>query len=423
MLRHLEKLAGPIVIAASLFWALAPAALAQQVHLQVAIADPGKTPIADLEEMVAAFEAEHPNITIEIVNDYGNSFDRLATHIAGGVAPDILHFYNETPILAMENGFLLDLTPYLEREGQEILGDLLPLVLAQVSREGSVYGLPFQTSATGAIYYNRVMFDQAGLAHPDGSWDWEEFASSARRLTRSDGTQITQIGLAIAPTGWLWLFPWLVQSGVSFEDPYRVPLDTPEAIRAFEYLRTWIDQEAFGWSNTRGTFPEQTAAMNFSGSWELTIWANNQIPMGVAEAPSGPAGKATLTNTNIIAINRFTEHPDEAWEFIKWLYSREAQLEYVRRFGMQPVLLSLGYDWVEIVHERIRASGHPEVPGIEAFITSSAFAIPQPIFANSAVIVQYIQPAIAQIMTENVAIAPTMEAMVQAAEAFLREGN
>lgn len=118
---------------------------------------------------------------------------------------------------------------------------------------------------------------------------------------------------------------------------------------------------------------------------------------------------------------KFTEHPDEAWEFIKWMYSREAQLEYVRRYGMQPVLLSLGYEWIEIVQERIRTSGHPPVPGVEAFITSSAFAMPQPFFANSAVIGQYIQPTVARIMTENVAIAPTLEAMVQSAEAFLRQ--
>lgn len=403
--------------------ALVSAAGAQQVHLQVAIADPGKTPIDDLQEMVAAFEQLHPNIKIEIINDYANSFDRLATHIAGGVAPDILHFYNEAPILAMENGFLLDLQPYLERDGQGIVNDLLPLTLAQVSQGSSVYGLPFQTSATGAVYYNRVMFDQAGLGYPDGSWDWNEFAETARRLTRTNGDEITQIGFSIAPAGWLWYFPWLVQSGVSFDDPYRVPLDTPEAIRAFEYLRDWIDQDAFGWSNTKGAFPAQTAAMNFSGSWEITIWANNAIPMGVAEPPSGPAGKSTLTNTNILAVNKFTEHPDEAWEFIKWIYSREAQLEYTRRYGMQPVLLSLGYDWVEIVQDRIRASGNPEVNGVEAFITSSAFAMPQPFFANSAVIGRYIQPTVNQIMTESVAIAPALESMVEAAEAFLREGN
>jgi len=402
---------------------IAPFALARQVTLQVAIADAGKTPIADLEEMARTFEHMHPGINIEIVTDYANSFDRLATHMAGGVAPDILHFYNETPILAMENGFLLDLAPYIERDGRQIVDDLLPLTLAQVSQGNAVYGLPFQTSATGAVYYNRVMFDEAGIAHPDGSWNWDEFAQIARRLTRTSGTEITQIGFSIAPTGWLWLFPWLVQSGVRFDDPYEVPLDTPEAIRALEYLRQWIDLQAFGWGATRGAFPNQTAAMGYSGSWEITIWADRNLPMGVAEPPTGPGGKATLTNTNIIAINRYTEHPEEAWQFIKWLFSREAQLEYTQRFGMQPVLLSLGLEWVRIVQERIRAKGKPEVPGVEAFITSSAYAMPQPFFANSAVIPLYIQPAIERIMTESVAIAPALESMVQAAESFLRQGT
>ena len=155
--------------------------------------------------------------------------------------------------------------------------------------------------------------------------------------------------------------------------------------------------------------------MNLSGSWEITIWAGNQIPMGVAPVPDGPAGKATFTNTNIIGINASSEHPEEAWTFLKWLYGREAQLEYVRRYGMQPVLLSLGYDWVEMVVERIRNAGHPEVTGIEAFVTGSAYAMPQPFFAKSAVIGQYIQPVVNQIMTESTAIAPALESMVAAA--------
>lgn len=75
----------PLMIVA-LVVALASAAGAQQVHLQVAIADPGKTPIDSLQEMVAEFERLHPNIKIEILNDYANSFDLLATHMAGGVA-------------------------------------------------------------------------------------------------------------------------------------------------------------------------------------------------------------------------------------------------------------------------------------------------------------------------------------------------
>ena len=405
---------------ALLFALMSAAGVAQTVTLQVAIADAGKTPLADLTEMVAEFERQYPDIKIEILNDYANSFDRYATHVAGGVAPDIVHFYNEAPILSMENGLLLDLRPFIERDGEDIVSDLLPLTIEQMSMNGSIYGLPFQTSATGAVFFNRVMFDHAGIAHPDGSWDWAEFAEIAQKLTRFDGDSITQIGYQ-QNASWLWFFPWLVQAGVDFSDPMRVPLATPEAVRAFEYLREWIDREAFGWGGSSGAFPEQRAAMNLSGSWEITIWAGNQIPMGVAPAPSGPAGKATFTNTNIIGISAISRHPEEAWTFLKWLYSRDAQLEYVRRYGMQPVLLSLGYDWVEIVGERIRSAGHPEVTGIDAFVTSSAYAMPQPFFAKSAVIGQYIQPVVNEIMTENTAVAPALEAMVPSAEAFLRQ--
>ena len=251
------KSVGSLMIATVLLFSvvLLPVA-AQGVTLQVAIADHGKTPMADLTEMVAEFERQYPEIKIEILNDYANSFDRFTTHVAGGVAPDIVHFYNEAPILSMETGLLLDLTPYIQRDGQAIVRDLLPLTLEQVSKDGSIYGLPFQTSATGAVFFNRVMFDHAGIAHPDGSWDWAEFAEIARKLTRFNGDAISQIGYQ-QNSSWLWYFPWLAQAGVDFSEPMRVPLATPEAVRAFEFLREWIDREAFGWRRDGEHFPSR----------------------------------------------------------------------------------------------------------------------------------------------------------------------
>ena len=217
------------------------------------------------------------------------------------------------------------------------------------------------------------------------------------------------------------VFPWLVQAGVSFEDPMRVPLNTPQAVQAFEYLQEWMQQSVFSWG--WGAFPEKRAAMNFSGSWELSFWVENEVPMGIAAVPTGPAGKATLTNTNVIAVTAQTEHPEEAWTFLKWFYSREAQLEYLRQFGMQPVLVSLGYDWLHSIEDYYRSHNAPVVVGLETFIEASAYAMPQPFFANSAVIGQYIEPAVSDIMVNYAPVRTTMDAIVGPAESFLRDGQ
>ena len=52
--------------------------------------------------------------------------------------------------------------------------------------------------------------------------------------------------------------------------------------------------------------------MTHSGAWELKYWVNSGVVMGVTAPPKGPAKSSTLANTDIIAINRNTKHPEEA---------------------------------------------------------------------------------------------------------------
>jgi len=394
---------------------------AEKVVLRVAIADTGKTPADELDKIVERFEAERPDIDVEIEQDYGGDFDKLATHVIGGTAPDIFHAFNEVPVLAMRNNFCLNLSPYIEKDDMgDLISDLLPAVLDQMSQDGSIYGLPFQTSAVGTIYCNPQMFAESGMILPDGSWGWDEFGQTCRKLTEFDGERVVRSGYQ-QYTAWLWYFPWFVQSGVEFDDETEVPLGSAEAIRAVEFLYEWIERGNISWG--WGAFPAQTSAMTFSGSWELKYWVDSNVPMGIAPVPSGPAGKATLTNTNVIAIISQSRHPDEAWDFLKWFYGVDVQRQYMEMFGMQPVLLSLGYEWTDALEEFYSSHGASKVTGLENFITGSAFAMPQPFFSNAAVISQYIQPAMDQIMTGNKPASSTLKSMSEAATRFLQEGN
>lgn len=262
------------------------------------------------------------------------------------------------------------------------------------------------------------MFAEAGLVQPTGDWDWKAFAQTAKKLTKHDGDRIVTYGFQQYPS-FLWYFPWCVQSGVDFSDPAVVPLGSTEAIRAFEFLYEWVEQEVFCWG-WEAPFKGQQSAMTFSGSWELNYWIGTEFPMGVTQVPTGPAGKATFTNTDIWAINSQTKHPDAAWQFLKWMYSEEVQRQFLNLFGLQPARLSMGYDWVDAekdIHSRHRSL---DVTGLESFITSSAFAMPQPVFVDDAVIDQYIQPAIDQIMSGSKPVGPTLKSMSEAATAILQ---
>lgn len=396
------------------------AAAKDRVVLRLALADE-KTPKEELDKLFAPFEASHPDIDLEVTALYGNNLDKLTTETIAGVGADVFTTYNESTVLSSLNGFNLDLTPYIRRdrwEGQ--LRDFLPPTLNLMRRGDGLYGLP-QYQSVGAIYFNRPMFDESGLVYPDGSWNWDEFARVSQRLTRVQDGKVVVSGFTQYPE-WVWFFPWLEQAGVSFEEPAVVPLDDPKAIQAVEFVHGLFQRGyvTWGWP---GPFLEKRSAMTHSGGWELKYWVKQNLTMGLTAPPRGSGGRSTLANTDIISISRNTKHPEEAWTFLKWFYTPEVQRQYLGAFGLQPARLSLVGEWIESIRRFYQANGAPPVEGLQAFINNSAFARPQPFFANPRVIREDINPALSRVFTQNVPIRSTLETMAKAATRKLAEAK
>lgn len=214
--------------------------------------------------------------------------------MAGGSAPDVLESFDVTPVIGLKQGFFLDLMPYIKRDKMEnLLRDFVPAMVALMSKGGGVYGFP-HASSTGATYFNVELFNEAGLDVPPRNWNWEQFRDTAFKLTKRQESQVTSYGFSQFHY-WIWTFPWFVRWGVSFDDPYRVPLATPEARSAARFLRDMVEGEVayWGWD----PFSAGKAGMAISGSWELELWQHTGLSLGIAATPAGPAGKSTLVNS------------------------------------------------------------------------------------------------------------------------------
>jgi multiple sugar transport system substrate-binding protein len=181
-----------------------------------------------------------------------------------------------------------------------------------------------------------------------------------------------------------------------------------------EYVRDLKQRGYLG----AGNFFTSQAAMVHSGSWELSAPIKNKQFIGITAPPKGPASQATLANTDIVAINKDTKYPEEAWEFIKWFYARDVQYTYMTKLGLQPARLSMGLSWVESVRGLFRANNAPEPENLTAFVTNSTFAMPQPFFADAKVITEDIMPAINKALNGEV---PTATALAAAAEVATRK--
>jgi ABC-type glycerol-3-phosphate transport system substrate-binding protein len=136
------------------------------------------------EEIVAAWNAENPNVQVELLQgDWGSVHDQLVTSFEGGTAPDVFHYESTTLQDFADRGNVLDLTEYLS---EEIRSDIRQGAWDTVTFDG-IYGVPFLQESQ-VIFGNKALLDEASVDLPtiDDPWTWDDFQAAAAELTTAD---------------------------------------------------------------------------------------------------------------------------------------------------------------------------------------------------------------------------------------------
>ena len=307
--------------------------------------------IKSQQAIVDAFTAVNPKITVKVtVSDWDAYWDKILTGITGGAAPDV--FAMDGPLFPdyQSRGVLLDLKPYVDRDGYD-LGQLADQAVADfTTADGGQYGLPRDLS-TIVLYYNKTMFDAAGLPHPDGTWDWNKLVEVGRKLTldtNGDG-KTDQWGLYTETTDmenyWSSLV-WQNGGDIVSADRTKTLLGTPEAAGGIQFLQDLIWKEKIMadpalFVETGDAFEQGKAAMESNGSWLVpthTAAAGDLgFEFGIAPLPKGPAGRFTSVNPTGAVVYKGTKSPDAAWEFVKYLASPAAQEQLMKLKASLPV--------------------------------------------------------------------------------------
>ena len=154
------------------------------------------------EAQVAAFEEAYPNVDVELVNAGTNTeeYTKLQNAIkAGSGAPDVVQIeYYAVPQFALSDA-LVDLSQY----GLDDLEDQYSAsTWGAVNVDGKLVGLP-QDSGPMALFYNKAVFDQYGIAVPT---TWDEYVAAARQLHAADPTKYiaSDTGDAGFTTSMIW---------------------------------------------------------------------------------------------------------------------------------------------------------------------------------------------------------------------------
>jgi multiple sugar transport system substrate-binding protein len=285
-------------------------------------------------QIARAFEAANPDIKIDVqLSDWDSYWEKLRVTVAGGTPPDVFAMSPPLYLDWQSRDVLLNLQPWIDNDPAMLEG-VYPVTLQAYQTPEGYFGLPrdFQTIV---LYYNKAMFEAAGLAYPTDEWTWDDLRSAAKALTLdSDGDgRADQWGFTADTYGPEALIAPLVRShGGELVDVAagKTLLDSEGAgaglaviggLYADGSMPNEQQVESLGWD----PFLAGAAAMTLSGHWSVPDYSALPFAWDIAPIPKGPQGRVTTTNSAGFVVSKDTRSPDAAVAFVKFATGVEGQ--------------------------------------------------------------------------------------------------
>ncbi|GAA4428721.1 extracellular solute-binding protein [Georgenia halophila] len=284
------------------------------------------------QEVIEVFEAKNPDIDIlPQPGSWDGYWDKLATEVASGTAPDIIQmpdsYFNEY----VGRGALLDLTD-LALDHSNVPDAIWNTGVIN----DRLWGVPSGVN-THAIVANPAMFDAAGVEMPDDTtWTWDEYADIATEL--SESLSDDQVGSGTPGLDQNNLATWLRQNGAElFTEEGELGFDTADATGYFAFIKDLADRGAIPGAETIsaeiGLGLEQSGMA--TGRHAMGFWASNQLA-ALSEAAGTELELLRLPTSNgnaedgAFAISggwyvayEGTEHPEEVARFLDFMVNSQ----------------------------------------------------------------------------------------------------
>ena len=403
------KRALALVLAAMLLLCTAGYAVAEEGQTLTIVAwDATTTPY--LAAQKAAFEASHPGVTVEYVDVASQDYAMKATTmLAGGDTSDIFMVKEITDLLNwQEAGYEEPLNGYIEASGYDLSG--FAGIESNYAVDGEQYALPFR-SDFWVLYYNKNLFDAAGVEYPTNDMTWEEYAELAKQMTGDDvfGTHYHTWLSAVVN--------WDVCDGENtlidgdYTDLayyYQLYQDLEDAGACMAY-----DELKAAGLHYSAAFENGNVAMLPMGYWFVSTLINDRnegkydFDWGIVSVPhkDGVAAGSSFGNLTGAMINAKSDDKDLAWEYISWLAGEEGAVATAST-GTRPAWVS------ETVAEAMAsAEGFPADEASKAALVPVYVGIEIPASEHSSEISTVLNEEHTLIMTRELTIDEGIEEM------------
>ena len=305
------------------------------------------------DKIIRDFQSQNPGITVVYRQFSFEDYEKeIVNALAAGTGPDIWmihqswlpkHIGKLAPLPEKISGLDQPLMTFRDFQDQ-----FVEVAVQDLTLGGQIYAMPLYVD-TLALYYNRDLFNNAGITAPPNSWD--EFNSAVERLTKIDSSSnIIQSGAAIGTSQNVnrstdILTALMLQSGVRMTDINNTSAtfsrsvnNTPVGEVALRYYTDFANPNVrtYAWNNSQhysiDAFTEGTVAMMFNYSHQAGILNQRAARLNYAIAPMPQISESDIKNYAnywAVAVSKNSPVSNEAWRFTAYLTSKEGASSYL----------------------------------------------------------------------------------------------
>lgn len=302
------------------------------------------------EPVISRFQEENPHLTVNYTRLEETTYeDVLINRLAEGRGPDI--FVLPNTLLVKHRDKILPLPKEFNLKAKDFQAVFADIASAElIGPQGEIWGAPLFVD-TLALFYDRDVFNTAGIAAPPKNWD--QVAETAKLLTKiNPSREIEKSGMALGTYDNVdYAFEILSALMLQNGDPI-ISRDTGEvaveqgAEKALDFYTSFAKASGqnFSWADYRKNsftaFGEGDVAMVFGFAEDVArITARNpHLAFRALPFPQSPSAKTAITYGRYFfpAVSKFSPNPTAAWQFVLYATLGEGARIYNEQTGRPP---------------------------------------------------------------------------------------
>lgn len=298
---------------------LASVAQAEDVTITYATFSAAGAQEETLKKMIEVFESKNPGIKVDVqLTGFSDYFTKLATQQAGGTIPDVFELNMENFVAYRLRGACQDLS------GTSIdWSKFSSATISAVSDGGKPYAVPMSFS-TCLLFYNKALFDKAGVAYPTDSWTWADIESAAEKIKAAGGDDVWGIS---QPITYNELYKSVRTNGGSLlnADNTAFTVNSPENVAVLDAMiqrvrdsKVMPTSEDLAGRGDWDLFEAGKLGMDITGIWAFPDFSTKvKDPWDVAVEPGFTSTKATFFFANVNCVSTSSQKKDAAYKFIE----------------------------------------------------------------------------------------------------------